>query len=194
MKKRNEKFNLFLNKRTRKVCEEATSLSFDAKRTRVFIKVNAQMMDDKFKAYVMSPTLIVFNDDIGYNAGKENCMFNMNIPGDPGDWTDDEDSYVVVCKKISEKENFYNKNTIYYKFIIKIYNYADVGKTELFNDEILLAKYFVDLDIDSGLPDLHHVSAIEMEDIKEIDAIKNNLHYAVGKAAYMYLKESGDID
>ena len=142
----------------------------------------------------MSPSLIVFNNDIGHNTEKEKCMFSIKIPGEPGEWTDDEDSYTILCKKISEKENFYNKNTIYYKFIIKIYNYADVGKTELFNNEILLAKYFVDLDIDSGLPDLHHVSVIDTEDIKEINNIKNNLHYAIGKAAYMYLKESGDID
>ena len=191
MKKRNEKFNLFLNKHTRKVCEEATVLSFDDKRTRNFMKTNTQVLDSKFKVYVMSPSLLVFNNDIGYDTEKENCMFTIDIPGEPGDLTDDEDSYVILCKKISEKENFYNKNTIYYKFIIKIYNYADVGKTELFNDEILLAKYFVDLDIDSGLPDLHHVSII---DIEEINNIKNNLHYAVGKAACMYLKESGDID
>ena len=180
MKKHNEKFNLFLNKRTRKACEEATSLSFDDRRTWAFMKTNAQTLDSGFKAYVMSPSLIVFNNDIGHNTEKEKCMFSIKIPGEAGEWTDNEDSYAVGLKKISE--DYANEK---YLFNLKIYNYEHMMDTPLLDINVYFNKYSLRDYCNGGLENYAQFS--NTDDKKTIDKIRNTLSDCIDEAIYDYI-------
>lgn len=155
MEKKNEMFNR-LNEETRRDCIESKYLYVDIRRTHDILAGYdiPDNIKDEYKISVLSPKVEIQHDDE---------KLNQLLPGSAGEWTDDEDSYVILYKFIEEK----NLHSCY---DIEISRYSDI-------DNILYNK----------ITDIENIGELncptyflsDKEDIEDIEKIRKNLSLAV---------------
>lgn len=155
MEKKNEMFNR-LTEETKKSCVESECLYFDMRRTHDVL-AGYDVPDNIKEEYgisVLSPKIEIQYDDE---------RLNQLLPGRAGEWTDDEDSYLILYKLIKEKDNFH------YDYDIKISKYSDIGN--------FLYNKITDFE-DIGEPYVYRSSVYYLsnsEDVKNIESIRSNL-------------------
>ena len=163
MEKKNEMFNLLMDEvKTR--CVESKTLGFDEKRTNDLL--DDYILSDKVKKeydiYVFSPYVDMVYDDTQYYK---------RLVGDPGDWIDDEDSYIVFLKYIDRKGMKYG-----YKFTyeIKVVKFDNLG-------DILYHKTITFMMVNNTDANKHSIPiyTIDVDTEMELNVIRYNLAYCV---------------
>ena len=179
MEKKNLMFRFVVKDYIKERCEEQYQIKLDNKRTERLRERKASIdSEDKHKYYVFSPLLECHLEN--------NCPTKyygehvLILPGDPGEWTDDEDSYAVGLKKISED---YNNEK--YLFNLKIYNYEHVMDSPLLDINVYFNKYTLRDYCNGGLENYAQFS--NTDDKKTIDKIRNTLSDCIDEAIYDYI-------
>lgn len=154
MEKKNKMFN-WLSEDAKKKCEELTCMNLDEFRT-CYIK---EKFDEGF-VYVFSPQISIVDID---NTGR---VHQYNLPGDAGDWTDDEDSYVIVIAPSPILD--IKKSQIL--FCLRIFKYTDLDK-ELYFGSLICNN--------------NGIFILDPNAINEINKIKENLASSVEECTYI---------
>jgi hypothetical protein len=157
MEKKNKMFNLLMDE-VKARCVESKTLGFDEKRTNDLL--DDYILSDKVKKeydiYVFSPYVDMVYDDTQYYK---------RLVGNPGDWTDDKDSYVIAISPSPVSD--IKKSTAL--FSLRIFNYTDLDK-ELYYGSLIYNNEIFILD-----PNTHD----------EINKIKENLANSVEECTYI---------
>jgi hypothetical protein len=124
MENKNLMFQLVVKDSIKEKCRESDQVGYDKRRTE---KLREYLnSSDRYKYYVFSPSLEYISKD----ETDSDCEHIYRIPGDPGEWTGNDCSYIVRIERVLE-----NYNIEKYVFNLKIYNYANMG-TLLLNKTI----------------------------------------------------------
>lgn len=139
MKKKNEIFN-YLADEIKARCMVNEILRFDKKRTDEILDDYALSDDIKneYNISVLSPCVDVIYDNTVYHKQSPGDLveYRKRLPGNPGDWTDDEDSYIIFLKYIGEKEVRYGYDSIYE---IKIVKFDNLGSVLYHNPNVVVS-------------------------------------------------------
>lgn len=133
MEKKNLMFRFVVKDSIKENFKESYQLGLDGKRTARLREAEISTDERKHEYYVFSPLLELHlpnNDPTRYDGD-----FILTLPGKPGEWTDNEDSYTVRIEKVSE--DYCNEK---YLFNIKVYNYASMD-TILLDINVYFNKY-----------------------------------------------------
>lgn len=148
------------------MCVESKELGLDEKRTNDLLEdyILSDKVKTEYNIYVFSPYVDMTYDD---------TVFRKRLLGNPGDWTDDEDSYIVFLKYIDRKEMKYGYKITYEIKVVKFDNLGDV----LYNKAItLLIVNHIDANKNS-IP----IYTIDVNTEMKLNKIRDNLAYCVAE-------------